>query len=218
MAHQTRPRTTRDKQAHPTRIAPSALDEMEAMVRHRGYRRSLPLWQSMFRKDFVDLTEEEERENNAPRTKFRLAAIMETHGQWLSGSIQQIREHGEAAWAFETVNGQFGDETNTITIPANLRIPGDLSPDAMLPIIGRYIRQQRQQLGIAATQHPRQHQVDKWEVCDLCEQGLNLWAITHRLFRLSGKTTYDSLAQAHYAKVRRAYRAACQLIAALNEQ
>lgn len=210
----------RPSQEKPTRhkrtpLPPSILDQMEAMVRHPEFLRILPLQQSMADKKYANLTEEEEREMGAPRTKIRIAAIMEADDQWLSRSIQHIRKQGEAAWAIEAIKGPWGDETKTI--PLNVRVPGDLPPEVVGRALAPYIRAQRQPIGLVATQRPRQHEVDKWRVYDLRKQGLTLWAITHRLFKLKGKTTYDPVAQRHYAKVRRAYQAACALLDALAE-
>lgn len=151
----------------------------------------------------------------APRTRFQVAAIMEAQDGWLSWSIQQIRKQGEAAWAVEAVNGPWGDETNTM--PFTRRIPADLPPDKVARALAPSIRAQRQPLGLVATRRPRQHEVDKWRVYDLFKEGLTLWDITRRLFKLQGKTTYDPVAQRHYAKVRRAYSAACALIHTLDE-
>jgi hypothetical protein len=198
-----------------TPLPPSMLDQMEAMVRHPTFQRLLALWQSILSKNGVGLTEEEERERNAPRTKIRIAAMMEADDQWLSQSIQQIRKQGEAAWADEAVNGPWGDDTNTI--PQNRRIPGDYSWDVLLPVLRRDFRQQQQQLGLVAMQRPRPHKVDKWLVCDLRKEGLTFWEITRQLFKLKGKTTYDQIAQRHYAKVRRAHRAARKLIHTLDK-
>jgi len=189
---------------------------MEAMVRHPEFQRILPLLQSMADKTYANLTEEEERERDAPRTKIRIAAMMEADAQWLSRSIRQIREHGEGAWADEAVNGPWGDTTDIIHL--NRLVPGDLPLDETLPVVREHLHQQRRQLGMTATQHPRPHEVDKWKVYDLHTQGLTFWDITRRLFKLKGKTTYDPGAQAQYAQVRRAYRAASGLIQAYNER
>lgn len=187
------------------------------MVRHPEFQRLLALWQRIHCKNGVELTEEEERENNAaPRTRFQVAAIMEAQDGWLSQSIQTIRTQGEVAWAVDAVESPWGDETNTI--PLNRRVPVDYQPDKVARALAPYIRAQRQPLGIVATQRSRQHEVDKWQVYDLRKQGLTLWDITRRLFKLKGKTTYDPVAQRHYAKVRRAYRAAYALIDALDER
>lgn len=199
-----------------TPLPPSILDQLEAMVRHPEFQRLLLLWRSILAKNDEGLTEEEQRERDAPRTRIRIAAWMEAESRWLSRSIQQIREHGEAAWADEAVNGPWGDTTNTI-LPNRL-VPGDLPLDDTLPIVGEHLRHQRRQLGIAATQRPRPHEVDKWTVYDLRTEGLSFWDITRRLFDLDAcKTTYDAVAQTHYAKVRRAYRAAHTLTHTLAE-
>lgn len=191
------------------------LDEMEAMVRHPQFRQSLPLWRSIFGKNYVGLTEEEDKERDAPRTRFRVAAIMEADRQWISRSIQDIRERGEAAWALEAVNGPCGDLTNTI--PLSLRVPGDLSPDAMQRCLGRVVREKRRQAGIAPVQHPRRPEVDMWTVHDLKhKQGLGLLAITQHLFKVTGKPAYDAIAGARYAQVRRAYRTASAMIQVLD--
>ncbi len=203
------------KRKNQARIFPM-LDQMEAMVRHPTFQRLLPLWQSIISKNGVGLTEEEEQERNAaPRTRFQIAAWMEAEDHWLSRSIQQIRKQGEAAWAVEAVNGPWGDETNTM--PFTRRIPGDLPPHEVARALTPFIRAQRQPLGLVATQRPRPHEVDKWRAYDLHKQGLALWDITRQLFNLKGKTTYDQIAQRHYAQVRRAHRAACKLIDALDE-
>jgi hypothetical protein len=184
------------------------------MIRHPTFQRLLALWQNILSKNGVGLTEEEERESNAaPRTRFQVAAIMEAQDGWVSQSIQQLCQQGQAAWAVEAVNGPWGDDTNTI--PPN-RAPGDFSWDMLLPVLRRDFRKRQQQLGIVARQRPRQHGVGKWQVYDLQKQGLTFWDITRRLFKLKGKTTYDPVAQRHYAKVRRAYRAACALIDGLD--
>lgn len=200
------------------RIEPSMLDQLEAMIRHPAFRRSLALWRSIFEKNYVGLTDEEEFERDAPRTKIRLAAIAEADDQWLTRSIQDIRKHGEANWAWEAVNGPFGDDTNTGSVPAHLRIPLDLPKEDIARWFLELVSQQRKQRGIVPTQRPRPHEVDKWEVYDLRKEGRTFWAITRHLFNLSGKITYDSGAQAHYRKVYRAYRAACQMIQALGKQ
>lgn len=199
-----------------TPLPPSTLDQMEAMVRHPEFLRILLLRQSMRDKTYANLTQEEEQEMEAPRTKIRIAAIMEADDRWLSQSIRQIRKRGEAAWADEAVNGPWGDDTNTFLL--NRRVVGDLPPPDAARALAPSIRAQRQPLGIVATQRPRPHKVDKWRVYDLRKQGLTLWDITRRLFKLKGKTTYDPVAQRHYAKVRRAYRAACALIDALDKR
>lgn len=192
------------------------LDQMEAMVRHPTFQRLLVLRQSIFSKNGVGLTEEEERERDAaPRTRFQVAAIMEAQDGWLSRSIQTIRTQGEVAWAVDAVESPWGDETNTI--PFNRRVPADYPPDKVARALAPSIRAQRKPLGIVATQRPRQHEVDKWRVYDLFKEGLTLWDITRRLFKLKGKTSYDPVAQRHYAQVRRAYQAACALIDALDE-
>lgn len=107
--------TGRKNQEHQARIAPSTLDEMEAMKRYPGFRRSLSLQQSMLAKQYRDLTKEEEEENNAPRTRFRVAAIMEAQDQHLSRSIQAIRNRGEAAWAFDAAEADEGRSDLTVT-------------------------------------------------------------------------------------------------------
>lgn len=191
------------------------LDQMEATVRHPEFLRILPLHQSMADKKYADLTEEEERARDAPRTKIHLAAWMEAEDRWLSRSIRQIRKQGEAAWADEAVNGPWGDDANTFLL--NRRVVGDLPPDKVARALAPSIRAQRQPLGIVATQRPRPHKVDKWRVYDLRKEGLTLWDITRQLFKLKGKTTYDSVAQRHYAQVRRAYQAARVLIHTLDE-
>lgn len=204
----------RDHQRTP--LPPSMLDQMEAMVRHLEFRRRVPLWRGIYSsKNSVGLTWEEEQELNAvPRTRIQVAAMMEAENQWLTRSIRQIRVCGEAVWAFEAAKSLFSDQTNII--PSNDGIPGDLPMDEILSVVRERVHQQRQELGIVAIQRPRPHEVNKWLVYDLREKGLKWWSITHWLFGLAGKTTYESDAQAHYAKVHRAYRAACAMIRDLD--
>lgn len=210
-------RPSQEKQTRHTRtpLPPSALDELEAMVRCLEFQRLLPLWRGIFTKNYGGLTAEEERERDAPRTKVRLAAIAEADSEWLSQSIQQIRKHGETAWATETIRGPWGDTTNAIHL--NTLVPADRPPDEVARVLARDIRTQRQPLGIVATQHPCSHEVDKWRVYDLRKQGLTLATITRRLFNLKGKINYDRAAEAAYAQVRRAYESACVLIHTLAE-
>ncbi|TKB74208.1 MAG: hypothetical protein E8D46_10180 [Nitrospira sp.] len=214
MPNQARPRPTRKKQPHQARIVPSMLDEMEAMVRHPDFQRALLLWRTIFSKNYVGLTEEEEIERDAPRTHIRVAAIMEADEQWLSRSIQDIRARGEDVWAFDAVNGPFGDRTDTV----NPHIPADLSLDAMQQCVAQFVRQARKTSGVTPMQHPRVPGIDPWNVYDLKqEKGLNLLAITHRLFKTSGSPAYDENVAARYAQVRRAYSHARAALMALDQ-
>ena len=165
MSKQARPKTRRKKREHTARVVPSTLDEMEAMVRHPAFRQSLLLWRTIFSKNYRELTENEERERDAPRTQIRVAAIMEADREWLSRSIQDIRERDEARWAFDAVNGLSGDRTNTVSA----HIPSDLSQKAMQQCVRQFIRQDREQSGIKPIQNLRAPEVYPWEVYDLMQ-------------------------------------------------
>jgi hypothetical protein len=166
MAPKTGPKTKRKKQKHPARIVPSMLDEMEAMVRHPKFRSSLPLWRNIFGMNYVGLTEEEERARDAPRPKFRVAAILEADRQWLSRSIRDLRTRGEAMWAFDAVKGPFGDRTDTV----NPLIPCDLSLEAIQQWVGELVSQQRKTSGVKPIQNPRAPAVDSWNVYDRMQE------------------------------------------------
>jgi len=169
MANETPSRATQKKQAHSARIGPSMLDELEAMVRYSKFQRSLSLWQNILKKDYVGVTEEEEIERDAPRTKFRIAAIMEADRQWVSRSIQDIRNGGETAWAFDAVKKPLRDPTNVVRIS----IPTDLSLDAIQQYVGDFVRQERKTSGVKPIQNPRAPVVpgvDLWKVYDMMQQ------------------------------------------------
>lgn len=209
-------KTTGRKNQHQARIAPSMLDEMEAMKRHPGFRRSLSLQQSMLAKQYRDLTREEEEENNAPRTRFRVAAIMEAQDQWLSRSIQDIRNRGETAWARDAVNRPFGDDTATITM--NDRILLELPIDELLLDFKQYVLREREKAEVKPIQHPRTPEVDQWKVYDLKhERGLGLPAIAEQLFKVPAYLAYGDGPSLAYRRVRAAYQSACKMIKSIGD-
>lgn len=185
-----------------TPLPPSMLDQMEAMMRHPVFLLSLLLWQSMERKGFVNLTEEEARENNAPRTQFRIAAIMEAQDQWLSRSIQDIKRRAEelcakatqkpseqakptdamwteaeAQWAIQAINLPFGDQSDALA-PI---LPADLSSEFCLRFLKESLREYREQTGLKPIQLPRRHGIDPWRVYDLMqEKGATLAMVRDR--------------------------------------
>lgn len=208
MARQTKPKTIRK-----ARRAPSMLDEMEAMLRHPAFKHSLALWQCIIAKQYADLTEDEAAENNAPRTRFRIAAIMEAQDQWLTLSIQQIRNQDEAEWALDAVNRPFGDDTATL----NASIPLYLSIEAIKRYVEQRWRQEQKKSGVSPIQRARRPEVDPWAVYDLRHlEGLNFADITKRICKKPPYLEVGDGPSNPYRQVRSAYKFACEKIESIE--
>ncbi|MEQ1679271.1 MAG: hypothetical protein ABL950_01495 [Nitrospira sp.] len=174
-----------------TPLPPSMLDQMEAMVRHPEFRRSVQLWQSIFGENYKGLTEEEERERDAPRTKIQKAAIMEADQKWLSRSIEDIKRRAEdlrekakqklseqtkptdaiwteaeAQWALDAVNGEWGDQSNALA-PI---LPADISSVFKLRYVKESTAQHQEQTGLKPIQFPRRPSIDPWKIYDMMQE------------------------------------------------
>lgn len=162
-------------------------------MRHPTFQRLLALWQNIFSKNGVGLTEEEARERDAaPRTRFQVAAIMEAQDGWLSQSIKDIKRRAEelfekakqknptkptkltnamwteaeTLWALDAVNGEWGDASNAPTPPI---LPADISSVFKLQYVNESMRQHQEQTGLKPIQFPRRPSIDPWKIYDMMQ-------------------------------------------------
>ena len=201
MPRRSASRTKRENQENNTRIVPSMLDQLEAMVRHPEFRRLLPLWQAIYdSKDYVGLTAEEQRElDTVPRTRFQIAAMMEADNHWLSRSIEDIKRRveelrvkaklpkpiqamwteAEASWTLHAVNLSSGDQSNALT-PV---LPADISSEFSLRYAKESMGLFRENTGLKPNQFCRRPNEDPWLIYDrMREPGATLTKVRAQMF------------------------------------